>query len=1171
MRCSDWYDGQDTRNKRINDEERMNEMVINEHDENGRRNIVTFRSTHDEQNNRDKDDNEMMMHDVDMRIERNDENEIRNDKNRLRGNALSYTNIHCNEGNITTHSFERGRHEVKSTPRMNENNEVRIDGTRPKSTIIRSHSEPRGNVRMLNTVSNDETHEQVRQPAKDAYIRITDIADTRPDKRSLSEYNTNTLPVTRGLVRDSNGMYAPERTITTALQENLSTRQPVAHQRTNNDEFNRWPTNERDMTDRDDNNRLPSEYRMHEVRSQKQLLDRSSINPPLSIMQTPTASTARTIRAELTDTFRYADTRLTNSVSPAYEQPASAVVTKASYIPLGKYSGKEPIDLFLHRLQICRRQNRWTNEDALNHLSCALEAGAAQILWENPLEEAKTVEELIQKLQSRYGCREEKFLYQVQLQTKKQAEQEDLGTLSNEIRRLTSLAFGGSSSIHSEMISIKSFLDAMSDRSVSSRVLEHDPVTLDQAYRLAVRLTAYKRAEQDSTRNSDRQRNRVYAVRGTETGFRYDNNNNRGRQMNSGGNTRRQWNQNGRRPVQQRYTNRDNYSNQPRRCWTCQSTCHLARDCQYGSNEAEPGEEEPYYNDTRRSTYLTDPTRQLGAAALAMHTTSTHTNPYVMVRIGKKHEPMLVDTGSTYNLASADLFREKDLRPTQQRVFAADGRELTVVGQIRARVRIGKLTQHIPFTVAIEVQGLIAGMRWLRSQSVNWNVKDDWCMIGGRQVPIHHLCSQNEGSSTHSAVGMYNRQPSCRNGTNVAEMHGSPEGKTTTSTKDETASFASSQQQVKTDTCFNEGGGYEMSMGTAHKSSIKTMSKTAATDSRACRPRLTETIGDAEPSKEEATPIQSQSNLQRVCRWVIRRRFARLLSTREMATWNNNSDAPEDGEPAQNCSLSHSVTEWLRQAAGESLERESTPRPTAANNEHREPVAQSSTGSVGPPIDLLRSNTWSPVSSVSDDVIMLPDQPTLPPPVVVLPPPVVVLPPLPCLSQPNWRIHTTGLLWRMFVHLRSQGHLAANQADVDLIRNLVPPLGLPVDLPPLLICMAQTMATQEGVETILQDWYRREGRLRTLHVLPGHNPAPRLNPWRNYQPWSFGTWSLCVLLQNRFLSLPPGSREDHFLGMLNDVYSSTGSEGWTIEPLTATMFFVKNNAWTWSVVFRQTE
>lgn len=134
-----------------------------------------------------------------------------------------------------------------------------------------------------------------------------------------------------------------------------------------------------------------------------------------------------------------------------------------------------------------------TDEQKLDQLMCALDHPVNQIPRESGAEEIKTWSDLIKRLRSRYGSTKQSALYQVQLNTRKHKYGEDINTLAQDVRRLLTLAYPGPPTVHSDILATKAFLDALSDKSLALKVREREPVTLDQACKIALRLEGYKK------------------------------------------------------------------------------------------------------------------------------------------------------------------------------------------------------------------------------------------------------------------------------------------------------------------------------------------------------------------------------------------------------------------------------------------------------------------------------------------------------------------------------------------------------------------------------------------------------------------------------------------------------------------------------------------------------
>ena len=172
----------------------------------------------------------------------------------------------------------------------------------------------------------------------------------------------------------------------------------------------------------------------------------------------------------------------------------------------------------------------------------------------------------------------------------------------------------------------------------------------------------------------------------------------------------------------------------------------------------------------------------------------------------------------------------------------------------------------------------------------------------------------------------------------------------------------------------------------------------------------------------------------------------------------------------------------------------------------------------------------------------------------------------PCLPRPHWRVPIAGFLWRTFDYFRLQGNVDVTPDSLNLIRGFAPEVHAPFDVATVVVCVIHTMASQPGLLAILERWYEREGQVQVTYPgLPANQVVQDLAPWQRNRPWSNTTWSLSVLLLNRFIQQPLGCREYAFLESLYDVYATLGSEVAMIELMVTTMFFVRSSSWVWAI------
>ena len=70
---------------------------------------------------------------------------------------------------------------------------------------------------------------------------------------------------------------------------------------------------------------------------------------------------------------------------------------------------------------------------------------------------------------------------------------ESLSSLLKDIRRLFAQAFPGPPNYLSELTARDAFIEALNDRELMIKVLEREPTTLDQAFKVAERLELYRK------------------------------------------------------------------------------------------------------------------------------------------------------------------------------------------------------------------------------------------------------------------------------------------------------------------------------------------------------------------------------------------------------------------------------------------------------------------------------------------------------------------------------------------------------------------------------------------------------------------------------------------------------------------------------------------------------
>ena len=161
-----------------------------------------------------------------------------------------------------------------------------------------------------------------------------------------------------------------------------------------------------------------------------------------------------------------------------------------------KFDGRSSFETFIYMFENCSKYNRWDEEDKVAHLRWSLTDIAAQLLWDT---EHLSYRQLVDKLRNRFGGKgmEEKF--QTELRCRRRSKGESIRELAQDIRRLMSLAYPGEKSGLAEHIARDAFLIALDDQEMELKIREKEPVDLDSAVRLALRLEVFQSATEART------------------------------------------------------------------------------------------------------------------------------------------------------------------------------------------------------------------------------------------------------------------------------------------------------------------------------------------------------------------------------------------------------------------------------------------------------------------------------------------------------------------------------------------------------------------------------------------------------------------------------------------------------------------------------------------------
>lgn len=449
---------------------------------------------------------------------------------------------------------------------------------------------------------------------------------------------------------------------------------------------------------------------------------------------------------------------------------------KKHFMKPGRFDGTGSLESFLRQFEVCAKHNLWTQTEKADFLQCSLDKAATQLLWDYGSSADITYENLISRLRQRYGLESQAETFRTQLKCRRQKERESLADLLHDIRRLVTLAYPAPASEITEAIAIDAFLDSMADNELSLKVREREPGSLDAAFRTAVRLETYKKTLKDNESAEGHRRDSRRQVRATK---QEDELAEMSAQMKDFFNVQRrsqeQWMLEQRRSQecmnakQQDYDQRIKHieemllsaqrnsikplphesnpkfeqtmksptvtaqqqvggsvvrngaDGRPRtvRCYNCQRLGHLSKHCR-APRKQEERTSSVNYNTTVRSAEI-----------------QSSQSLYVRCRINRNDCFGLLDTGSEINLIPASIVIDQPLSKTSRKLFAANGSEIRVQGEISINVHFNKnCRRNVTFVVSDQVKEMMLGMEFFTVNRCGLSFAKGKLFVGRCQLPV---------------------------------------------------------------------------------------------------------------------------------------------------------------------------------------------------------------------------------------------------------------------------------------------------------------------------------------------------------------------------------------------------------------------------------------------------
>ena len=474
---------------------------------------------------------------------------------------------------------------------------------------------------------------------------------------------------------------------------------------------------------------------------------------------------------------------MSSSEPSSSEDEDDTLTTPKHILKPPKFDGQSSFQTFMAQFSNCAEHNKWNRAQKLAYLRNSLEKEAANILWDYGKDVTDSLSGLMNILKTRFGGKVVADKHRIELRNRRCRQNESLQSLHSDIQRLAALAFPNVQPQMQEEIACDHFLDGLGDPDFVLKIRERRPADLDSALQIALQLEVWttdtarlreaaklergevKRVREISNKKPDPMdalQKEVEKMEKKLVEFEHR----MPKTPNNGGfsNNYRQPNSNrhtapnfygGAPPESGRFTslssrgpNPANYGNsnnfvRPRGfngsnrnsnygppnpnsgCYRGGDQMHRARECPVSSAEQRRPEQQP-----------TSSPQQPDVRPMKDHS-NKQDRTCIWVKYRQNRISALIDTGSDVSIAGEDIARNMGWTihaHLPKEVSVANNETVSILGAARVVLFVAGRGVESEILIAPDLDGLILGIDWLRSQArIRWDCDNRRTQFGDRE------------------------------------------------------------------------------------------------------------------------------------------------------------------------------------------------------------------------------------------------------------------------------------------------------------------------------------------------------------------------------------------------------------------------------------------------------